>query len=204
MYSTKNKIMRKVSKLMPLSLLAILLAGVLFTSCKAKKLAPPPPPPVEVVAPVTPPPPPPAPVDTDMDSVPDSVDQCPTVAGLASNNGCPPKPEPSFNFENTLFEFNSSVIKTSSYALLDEMSALMKQYPDKMFQINGHASSEGTEARNMTLSVDRANAVKAYLVNSGVNAANLATQGFGANQPLNANTSEDERMLNRRVEIKKQ
>ena len=189
---------------MPLSLLAILLAGVLFTSCKAKKVAPPPPPPVEVVAPVTPPPPPPAPVDTDMDGMPDSVDQCPTVAGLASNNGCPPKPEPSFNFENTLFEFNSSVIKTSSYALLDEMSALMRQYPDKMFQINGHASSEGTEARNMTLSVDRANAVKAYLVNSGVNAANLATQGFGATQPLNANTSEDERMLNRRVEIKKQ
>lgn len=188
---------------MPLSLLAILLAGVLFTSCKAKKVAPPPPPPVEVVAP-TPPPPPPAPVDTDMDGVVDSLDQCPTVAGLASNNGCPPKPEPSFNFQNTLFEFNSSVIKTSSYALLDEMSALMRQYPDKMFQINGHASSEGTEARNMTLSVDRANAVKAYLVNSGVNAANLATQGFGATQPLNSNSSEDERMLNRRVEIKKQ
>ncbi len=194
--------MRKVSKVMPLSFLAILLAGVLFTSCKAKKVAPPPPPPVEVVAPT--PPPPPAPVDTDMDSVPDSLDQCPTVAGLASNNGCPPKPEPSFNFENTLFEFNSSVIKTSFYALLDEMSALIRQYPDKMFQINGHASSEGTEARNMTLSIDRANAVKAYLVNSGVKAANLATQGFGATQPLNANTSEDERMLNRRVEIKKQ
>jgi OOP family OmpA-OmpF porin len=202
MCSIKKKIMRKVSKVMPLSFLAILLAGVLFTSCKAKKVAPPPPPPVEVVAPT--PPPPPAPVDTDMDSVPDSLDQCPTVAGLASNNGCPPKPEPSFNFENTLFEFNSSVIKTSSYALLDEMSALIRQYPDKMFQINGHASSEGTEARNMTLSIDRANAVKAYLVNSGVKAANLATQGFGATQPLNANTSEDERMLNRRVEIKKQ
>ncbi|MFM6954830.1 MAG: OmpA family protein [Sphingobacteriaceae bacterium] len=195
--------MRKVSKLMPLSLLAILMAGVLFTSCKAKKVAPPPPPPVEVVAP-TPPPPPPKPVDTDMDGVVDSIDQCPTVAGLASNNGCPPKPEPSFAFQNILFEFNSSVIKTSSYSMLDEMSALMRQYPDKQFQVNGHASSEGTETRNMTLSVDRANAVKAYLVNSGVNAANLATQGFGATEPLNGNTTETERMLNRRVEIKKQ
>ncbi len=189
---------------MPLSLMAILLAGVFFTSCKAKKVVAPPPPPVVEAAPVAPPPPPAPPADTDQDGVPDTADACPTVAGLATNNGCPPKPEPSFMFQNILFEFNSSVIKTASYSVLDEAAALLKEYPEKQFQINGHSSSEGSETRNMTLSVDRANAVKSYLVTAGVNGANLFTKGFGETEPLNANSTEAEKQANRRVEIKKQ
>lgn len=197
--------MKNVSKFVPLSLIAILLAGVFFTSCKAKKVVAPPPPPVVEAVPVTPPPPPPAPpADSDQDGVPDTADACPTVAGLASNNGCPPKPEPSFAFQNILFEFNSSVIKTASYTVLDEVAALLKEYPDKQFMLHGHSSSEGSETRNMTLSMDRANAVKSYLVTAGVNGANLTTKGFGETEPLNANSTDAEKQANRRVEIKKQ
>ncbi|MNT94043.1 putative lipoprotein YiaD precursor [compost metagenome] len=54
----------------------------------------------------------------------------------------------------------------------------------------------------MSLSVDRANSVKSYLVNAGVNAANLSIKGFGATQPAASNDDEAGRIQNRRVEFK--
>jgi OOP family OmpA-OmpF porin len=56
----------------------------------------------------------------------------------------------------------------------------------------------------MELSVDRANAVKAYLINSGVSSDNISTQGYGEANPVADNTTEAGRILNRRVEISKQ
>lgn len=54
----------------------------------------------------------------------------------------------------------------------------------------------------MMLSVDRANAVKAYLVNNGIDSRKLTTKGFGESSPITSNTTESERATNRRVEIK--
>jgi OOP family OmpA-OmpF porin len=55
----------------------------------------------------------------------------------------------------------------------------------------------------MTLSVDRATAVKSYLVTAGISASNLVTKGFGESKPLTSNDTESGRQLNRRVEIRK-
>jgi OOP family OmpA-OmpF porin len=55
----------------------------------------------------------------------------------------------------------------------------------------------------MTLSVDRATAVKSYLVTAGINASNLEAKGYGESMPLTSNDTEASRQLNRRVEIKK-
>ena len=79
----------------------------------------------------------------------------------------------------------------------------MKADPKIKFNLNGYASAEGTDAHNMELSAQRANAVKSYLVNSGVDANNLITKGFGEANPVADNTTEAGRILNRRVEIKK-
>jgi len=120
----------------------------------------------------------------------------------------PPAPEPEpveppdFNFRNIQFEYDSHVLKTDSYAVLDGISREMRKDPNAKFYINGHASIEGTAEYNMALSVDRANAVKLYLVNSGVPAENLVTEGYGATQPVASNDTESGRALNRRVEIK--
>jgi outer membrane protein OmpA-like peptidoglycan-associated protein len=141
-------------------------------------------------------------VDNDGDGIPNEKDNCPDEKGSSANNGCPEKVVQAFNFKNIQFEFNSSVLKTSSYAILDTIAQQMKQTPDAKFQLEGHSSSEGTEQRNMMLSVDRANAVKAYLVNNGIKNANLMTKGFGESKPLVSNTSESNKALNRRVEIK--
>jgi OOP family OmpA-OmpF porin len=183
--------------------LAFLVALVMFSSCKPKK--------VITQAPVAQAPvqeaPKAAPVeaDSDGDGIPDSKDNCPNKAGSTLNGGCPEvvAAEPTFNYKNILFEFNSSVLKTSSYQVLDEIAREMKKFPSMQFNLNGHSSAEGTEKRNLTLSVDRATAVKSYLVTAGINANNLITKGFGESMPLTSNDTEASRQLNRRVEIKK-
>lgn len=109
--------------------------------------------------------------------------------------------KPNFNFENVLFEFDSSVLKTESYAVLDNIVREMQKDPSANFIINGHSSLEGTAEYNQSLSEDRANAVKLYIVNAGMQSGNLSTRGFGSSKPVTSNDTESGREQNRRVEI---
>lgn len=190
-----------------LKIFASIAAIVLISSCKPKKLITQSPPvpvltaPAQSVSKEAPM----AETDSDSDGIADSKDNCPNKAGTAGNNGCPElvANEPSFNYKNILFEFNSSVLKTSSYPILDEIAREMKRYPSMKFNLHGHSSAEGSQTRNMTLSIDRATAVKSYLVTSGIDGRNLEAKGFGESIPLNSNNTEAAREQNRRVEIKK-
>ena len=166
------------------SLLLIVAALITLQACKAKKL-------VQKPAPVVTETEKPAPV-------------APTPQPAPAPAAPAPAPQPNYNFTNIQFEFNSGVLKTSSYPVLDNAVAQMKIDPSAKFMLKGYASAEGTAAHNMELSVDRANAVKAYLINSGVNADNITSQGYGESNPVADNTTEDGRVLNRRVEISKQ
>lgn len=189
-----------------LSLFTLLIL-TLFSACKSRKMTTQAAPVPVAAAPVqeSPRPAPIAESDSDSDGVPDSKDNCPSKAGSTENNGCPEvaAAAPSFDYKNILFEFNSSVLKTSSYSTLDEIANQMKKYPDMKFSLNGHSSAEGTETRNMTLSIDRATAVKSYLVSAGITGRNLEAKGFGESMPVNTNNTEAARQQNRRVEIKK-
>jgi OOP family OmpA-OmpF porin len=148
--------------------------------------------------------------DSDGDGVADQFDKCPgTPAGTAvDGSGCPlPKVEtvvaPNTSnvtgFETIQFEFNSSVLKTESYPTLDKLSSVLRENGGKV-TVNGYASSEGTAAYNVKLSKDRANSVKTYLVNSGVNASQVVTKGHGEANPIASNDTEEGRIQNRRVE----
>jgi OmpA-OmpF porin, OOP family len=108
-----------------------------------------------------------------------------------------------YNFHNIQFEFNSGILKTDSYPILDNAAAAMKADQSVKFILKGYASAEGTDEHNMQLSSERAAAVKAYLVNSGINPDNLSTKGFGEANPVADNSTETGRILNRRVEIRK-
>ncbi len=68
--------------------------------------------------------------------------------------------------------------------------------------LDGYASAEGSEAYNLNLSNDRANAVKQYLVNAGVSASSVTATGYGEDNPVASNATEEGRIQNRRVEIK--
>jgi len=105
-------------------------------------------------------------------------------------------------YSNIQFEFDSSVLKTSSYPILDATSADLRS-SGASAELDGYASSEGTAAHNMRLSKDRANSVKTYLVNSGVPAKKLKVKGFGETHPIADNSTEAGRVQNRRVEFHK-
>lgn len=109
---------------------------------------------------------------------------------------------PNYDFKNIQFEYDSHVLKTDSYTILDHISREMRKDNSAQFIIDGHASIEGTAEYNMELSIDRANAVKLYLVNSGIPADNLTVNGYGATRPTASNDTEAGRAQNRRVEIK--
>lgn len=196
--------MKKFKNTISILGLVLISALLVLPACKSKKLAvqPAPPAPAPVVEV---PKAPPVEVDTDKDGIVDSKDKCPEVVGIAGNDGCPEvkAPEPTFTYGNLQFEFNSSVLKTSNYEILDQIARELKAYPNVNLLINGHASEEGSVERNMTLSIDRATAVKTYLVNAGVKAENLITKGFGESAPIASNATEAGRELNRRVEFKK-
>ena len=149
--------------------------------------------------------------DTDGDGVADQFDKCAdTPAGtVVDGAGCPIEfPEPVVvekelgNYAPIQFEFDSYVLKTSSYATLDQVSADLRD-SDSNITLNGHASAEGTEEYNMQLSKDRANAVKNYLVNTGVDANKIEVVGYGETQPVASNATEAGRIENRRVEFQK-
>jgi len=155
--------------------------------------------------------------DSDGDGVADQFDKCPnTPAGtVVDGAGCPIKfptpdttktaamtPAMATPYSNIQFEFDSSVLRTSSYPVLDATSADLRT-SKKTIWVNGYASSEGTAAHNLQLSKDRANSVKTYLVNSGVDGKKVKVKGLGETHPIADNSTEDGRVLNRRVEFKK-
>ncbi len=147
--------------------------------------------------------------DSDGDGVSDKFDKCAnTPAGtVVDGSGCPIKfPEPEVavlgNYAPIQFEFDSYVLKTSSYPTLDKVSQDLRN-TDSSLTLEGYASAEGTEAYNLQLSKDRANAVKNYLVNSGVAADKLNVIGYGEANPIASNATEAGRIQNRRVEFKK-
>jgi len=111
---------------------------------------------------------------------------------------------PNYNFSNIQFEFNSSVLRTDSYPVLDQAAMNMKMDTTAKFVLKGYASEEGTAEHNLALSQDRANSVKEYLINSGIHSSNLTATGYGVANPVADNSTEAGRVINRRVELHKQ
>ncbi len=151
--------------------------------------------------------------DSDGDGVADQFDKCPnTPAGtVVDGSGCAivfPKattettPTTAEAYSNIQFEFDSSVLRTSSYPVLDATSADLRASGAKV-ELDGFASSEGTAAHNLALSRDRANSVKTYLVNSGVDSKKIKVKAYGETMPIADNSTEEGRVLNRRVQFKK-
>jgi len=152
--------------------------------------------------------------DSDGDGVSDQFDKCPnTPAGtVVDGAGCEikfPKVDSTATgaklgtaYANIQFDFDSSVLRTSSYPVLDATSADLRGGAGKTVELDGYASSEGTAAHNMKLSKDRAESVKTYLVNSGVEARRVKVKAYGETHPIADNSTEDGRVQNRRVEFK--
>ncbi|MFN6944724.1 MAG: OmpA family protein [Cytophagaceae bacterium] len=145
-------------------------------------------------------------VDSDGDGISDYDDLCPNTPGVKENRGCPEiKPEEKAAlqraFENLLFETGKDVIMSSSYSSLNELAKVLVNNPKYKLHLEGHTDSVGDDDDNMELSKNRSASVKRYLVQKGVNANRITTDGFGETKPKATNDTDEGRRLNRRVEM---
>lgn len=99
------------------------------------------------------------------------------------------------------FGFDSSELTSSARTALNDVGSVLQQYPDTRVNIAGHTDSTGNDSYNQQLSERRAQSVGNYLSQSGVSSSRLAMTGYGENQPVASNDSEQGRAQNRRVEI---
>lgn len=104
-------------------------------------------------------------------------------------------------FKNLHFETGKAIIKEESFSYLDQLAELLKNKTNLELIVSGHTDNVGDANANYKLSIMRAEAVKTYLQDKGVNSDNIVAQGFGATKPLASNMTEEGRAVNRRVEL---
>ena len=100
------------------------------------------------------------------------------------------------------FATNQSAIQPQFRTTLDQVAQTLASYEKTYIDVYGHTDSTGNDGINIPLSQNRARSVADYLATRGVQSARVATQGFGASQPVADNNTDIGRQANRRVEIK--
>ena len=149
-------------------------------------------------------------LDRDGDGVPDRIDNCPREPGTLENRGCQAKQLVVIGddqleiLEKVYFRKGSAKLQKRSWALLDNVAAVLRAHPEiERVRVEGHSDATGSLAFNMRLSKRRAETVVRYLVGRGkVSRSRLVAEGYGPTQPLVENAkSKEELALNRRVEF---
>ena len=115
---------------------------------------------------------------------------------------------PQHSFNNILFSSNSATLRNESFRQLDEIGKALQQLMaddyTAAFVIVGHTDNRGTQSHNLQLSLRRAQAVKAYLVDKfNIQISRLDSKGLGELQPITDNTTASKRQLNRRVVLQR-
>ena len=102
---------------------------------------------------------------------------------------------------NVTFATGQSYISANFHHTLDDIAKILVKYDKTLLQIDGHTDNVGTVSFNQSLSEQRADSVKNYLVNKQILSARLKTTGYGELKPIASNSTAENRTLNRRVEI---
>lgn len=92
-------------------------------------------------------------------------------------------------------------IEGQSREALNKLAGIFKEYPDTNILVEGHTDSTGSDAYNLTLSKNRAQAVTNFLVNEGISSGRIDTKWYGESQPKYDNSTVEGRAKNRRVEL---
>ncbi len=103
--------------------------------------------------------------------------------------------------EGIVFKSGSAELTPTSEDILSKAYNTLEQNPDIEVQIIGHTDNVGRHVTNMKLSLDRANAVKEYLVNKGIHSTRISTSGMGPDKPITSNKTAEGKQKNRRIEF---
>jgi len=160
--------------------------------------------------------------DNDADGIADMYDGAPnepeTFNGYMDWDGIPdelkkPKPEPvktdimpekvgeKVVLRGVNFKTASAQLTLNSYAVLDNVVDILMDHVEIELEIQGHTDSQGSDEYNQGLSQRRADSVRNYLLQKGVEARRLRAIGYGERFPIASNDTADGRALNRRVEF---
>lgn len=145
-------------------------------------------------------------VDSDGDGVYDSMDACPgtPMNKVVDARGCPEQVDITDELKMELrvfFDNDKSAIKNQYKPEIAKVAEKMREYPNSIARVEGHASKTGPSARyNQRLSEARAISVKSMLTNEfGIAPNRLSTVGYGYDRPIADNNTEEGRAMNRRV-----
>ena len=156
-------------------------------------------------------------LDNDADDIGDALDECPLEAevynGIDDQDGCPDEGLVVIEkqggkiariaiLQKVFFEVNKAIIKPESYPVLDAVYNVLRAYDSiRLVEVQGHTDSDGSDDKNLTLSQDRAESVRQYLIDKGVMDDRLSARGYGESMPIDTNASDEGKANNRRVEF---
>ena len=149
--------------------------------------------------------------DPDKDGILDPNDKCPkepeTKNGFQDDDGCPdeiPAEVKKFTgvIEGIEFDTGKATIRPKSAATLDAAVKVLTDFPTIRLEISGHTDNVGKEDKNIKLSQDRADSVKKYFTDKGIDASRIQTRGAGPNEPIADNKTAAGKQKNRRTEFK--
>jgi len=145
--------------------------------------------------------------DTDGDGVPDDEDACPTVAGVASNHGCPeahPVTKKNENLRTAVIPWSrkKTTFDEEETKELNRFAGLLKEYPKGKLIIEGHTARKSNDASDVKASERYADVVRNYMVNrGGIAPGRITVKGLGGKEPA-ADSNGRSAKLNRRVVIR--
>ena len=152
--------------------------------------------------------------DNDEDGVLDDQDKCngekETINGRQDDDGCPDQGASHVQLEEgrisitgvVEFEPGSATLSSRSHSLLGEVALLLKATPKiKQLRVEGHADASDDAEGDNVLSRDRAEAVRAYLIERGVRSNRLVSMGYGRSKPLSQGRDKRSRIRNGRIEF---
>ena len=113
----------------------------------------------------------------------------------------PLSPSRRFNFDNILFYTSTPTLREESHSVLKRLTDYLKKHPSSQVELRGHTDIIGPVDANDLLSKQRVETVKQILVTSGIDPLRIRISWFGEIRPLNRNQTEEEKALNRRVEV---
>lgn len=115
-----------------------------------------------------------------------------------------PEPAPAprkLVLEGVNFDFDKSTLRQEDIAIIDRDVAGLEKWGNVNIEVAGHTDSRGSDEYNMVLSMERAEAVRNYLISKGIAADRLTSKGYGESQPIADNNTDEGRFKNRRVEL---
>jgi outer membrane protein OmpA-like peptidoglycan-associated protein len=122
------------------------------------------------------------------------------LAAFLGDNSAAELPK-TFVFDHLSFVSGSTQLTRDSDKTVKDLALILNAYPNSHVQLTGHTDGSRDPQRNQSLSLERANALKAMLVNNGVAADRISTQGLGPEESLGSNDTEEAKDQNRRTEL---